>query len=452
MAKDKERIPGRLARTLKMGLLSGRVGSSYLGGKIAGAFRKESDETSGQRHVENARRIASTMAQLRGPLMKIGQLLSTHGEALPDEYGGILKTLQSSAPPMSYATIRDVLMDDLGEPPESIFADFTEEAVAAASLGQVHKGVLPDGTEVAVKVQYPGAEESVEGDLANIHLGSKMVKKLVADLLGQTRFDITPISDELAEHLVQETDYCREAFNAKLLGRLFADDPEIVVPRVHDSHSGLRVVTYDWLEGEDLDWGLAHEDEAVRARVVSQLSHAFWHQFFRGGLLHADPHPGNFKILADGRLGILDYGCVKIFEEPFMRAFAEMMHASIDGDEARLRDSFVALELMEDRERDDEYEDMLKIAEYFSAGVRVDEVFDFRDFDYVSAGRELVMHFLTRRRPPPAQRHFIFLSRVVLGYYEYFSRAGAKTNFHRVVWPYVKDGFTARSLEIPPYG
>lgn len=454
MGSDKERLPGRLARTLKVGLLGTRVGSSYLGGKIADAFRSDDDKASARvgRHVDNAKRIAETMGQLRGPLMKVGQLMSTHAEALPEEMTRLLQPLQTSAPPMSYATMREVLIEDLGEPPETLFAELEPQAVAAASLGQVHRGRLPDGTEVAVKVQYPGAVQSVEGDLSNIHAATKLTKRLIADVLGQTRFDVTPFAEELAEHLMQETDYCREAYNAKLLGRLLADDDELVVPRVHDSHSGLRTITYDWIEGEPLTWALDHEDREIRERVVRQLQRAFWKQFFEGGLLHADPHPGNFKVLADGRLGILDYGCVKIFDEPFLRAFGEMMHAEMDGDTERLRDVFVELELMEDRDSDVELEDMQKIAEYFSAGVREDEVFDFAAFDYTAAGRELIAHFLTRRRPPPAQRDFLFLSRVVLGYYEYFSRAKAKMNFHRYVRPYFEAGFTGRKIDVPPYG
>jgi predicted unusual protein kinase regulating ubiquinone biosynthesis (AarF/ABC1/UbiB family) len=453
MARDKERVPGRLERTLKTAWLGGRVGTSYLAGKVTDALRREPSRegAQGQRHLENAGRIVRTMGELRGPLMKIGQLLSTHAEALPPEYGSILRSLQSSAPPMSFATIRTVLEEELGAPPESIFEDFSHDAVAAASLGQVHEARLPDGTRVAVKVQYPGADASVRADLANVDLASGFVKRALVDLLGQSRFDLTPIAEELTQHLVQETDYCREAYNAKLLGRLFEGDAEIVVPRVHDACSGLRVITYDWLEGEPLDAGLTHAQLARRERTVRQLHHAFWHQFFRGGLLHADPHPGNFKCMPDGRLGLLDYGCVKVFEEPFMRAFGEMMHASLVEDEERLRDVFVDLGLMEDRESDDELEDMQRLARYFSVGVRDDEVFDFRDFDYVDAGRALVAHFLGRRRPPPAQRHFLFLTRVVLGYYEYFSRADARMNFHRMVMPYVREGFTGRVIELPPY-
>lgn len=453
MAKDKERVPGRLSRTLKTAILGSKVGGSYLGGKLADAFRSGQDKASAEadRHVMNAKRIAQTMADLRGPLMKVGQLLSTHAEALPQEYGATLRSLQSSAPPMSYETIREVVEKDLGAPPEELFASFSKEAVAAASLGQVHEATLAGGTRVAVKVQYPGAEASVEGDLSNIHFATKMVKRLIADTVGGARMDLTPVAEELAEHLMQETDYCREAYNAKLLGELFAGDAQIVVPRVHDSHSGLSVITYDWIEGEDLDFGLRNEDPAVRDRTVRQLLHAFWHQMFRGGLLHADPHPGNFKVTPDGRLGILDYGCVKIFDEAFLRAFGLMMHASLEEDEERLRASFVELELMSDRESKDEFEDMQQIAHYFSVGMRGDAEFEFGNFDYVASARELVAYFLARRRIPPAQKHFIFLTRVVLGYYEYFSRAKTRMNLYRFVMPYVQNGFEGRRIAIPPY-
>ncbi|MGF1467342.1 MAG: ABC1 kinase family protein [Sandaracinaceae bacterium] len=454
MAKDKERVPGRLARTLRTAWLGGRVGGSYLGGRVADAFRGRAarEGASADRHEANARRIVRTMEQLRGPLMKIGQMLSTHAEALPVEYGELLRPLQASVPPMSFGTIREVLEADLGEKPEQLFAELSTQAVAAASLGQVHRGRLKDGTDVAVKVQYPGATSSVEGDVSNIHLGAKLVKRVFSDALGQTRFDMTPIAEELAEHLAQETDYCREAYNARLLGELFEGDAQVLVPRVHLSHSGLRVVTYDWVDGAPLDAALESADPEGRERIVRQLLHALWHQLFHGGLLHADPHPGNFRVAPDGRLGILDYGCVKVFDEAFLRAFASMMKASLEEDDEALRETFVALELMDDPTRDDEFEDMQRIAGYFSVGMREDAPFDFGAFDYVGAARELVTHFLRRRRPPPAQRQFLFLTRVVLGYYEYFSRARAHLNFRRVVTPYLERGYEGRRIAIPPYG
>jgi len=450
-----ERVPGRLVRTIKTGLLGGKVAGSYLGGKLIDRFRGEGPraEAELQRHIQNARRIVSTMKELRGPMMKVGQLLSTHAEALPGEYGAILRSLQSQAPPMRYETIREVVVRDLGAPPEEIFRDFSRTALAAASLGQVHRATLPDGTDVVVKVQYPGADASVDGDLENLKLGAAVVKKLLADLVGNDRLDFTPVAEEIAEHLAQETDYCREAYNAQLLGRLFAPYEWAVIPRVHPKFSGLRVITYDYVDGVDLGTALARGTPEERLRIVRQLSDAFWIQLMRGGLLHADPHPGNYRVLPDGRFGILDFGCVKIFDEArFLVPFAEMVRSRMARDERRFRDAMAALGLLHDPDDAREMEDMRRIADYFSTGLAADADFDFQSFSYVKAAKELVLYFLQARRVPPSQRDMIFLTRVVLGYYEYFSRARARTNFRRLVEPWVRDGWTGRAVEIPPYG
>jgi predicted unusual protein kinase regulating ubiquinone biosynthesis (AarF/ABC1/UbiB family) len=452
--KPDERVPGRLVRSLKTGLLGGAVATSYVGGKLLDRFRADASraEVELSRHAQNARRIVSTMKELRGPMMKIGQLLSTHAEALPGEYGEILRSLQSNAPPMRYETIRDVIVRDLGEDPEVLFKRFERNALAAASLGQVHRATLHDDTEVVVKVQYPGADASVDGDLKNLKLGATMVKRLLADVVRNDRLDFTPVADEIAEHLAQETDYCREAYNAQLLAKLFDGSEWMVIPRVHMKYSGLRVITYDYLEGIDLGEALKRGDLAQRERIVRQLSEAFWTQLMRGGLLHADPHPGNYRIMPDGRMGLLDFGCVKLFnEERFLRPFSEMVRTRMTGDTAGFKEAMVNLGLLYDRNDARELEDMNRIATYFSQGLARDEVFDFNTFSYVGAARELVLYFLQAKRIPPSQRDMIFLTRVVLGYYEYFSRARARMNFRRMVEPWVIDGWKGRSITIPPY-
>jgi predicted unusual protein kinase regulating ubiquinone biosynthesis (AarF/ABC1/UbiB family) len=448
-----QRLPGRLARTMRTAVLGGRVGSRALGGALADVVRNRTDREAARRNrqLDSARRVVATMQELRGPLMKVGQLLSTHTEALPPSVAEVLQPLQQKAPPMSYATIKEVVEDDLGEPPESLFQDFTEQAVAAASLGQVHRGRLPDGTDVAVKIQYPGADGSVEGDLRNLKLGATLVKRLLADTFRNERLDVTPVAEELAEHIAQEVDYVREAYNAKILGRLFAGDEHILVPRVHDRFSGLRVVTYDWVQGDDLDAGLRHADVAVRERTVGQMLHLFWRQFLGAGLLHADPHPGNFKVLPDGRLGLLDYGCVKIFDEHFMTHFGSMVVGRLEGDLYRVRQAMIDLELVTDPSDEAQFEDMLKLSEFCSVGLTEDEAFDFGSFSYVDAARELMQHFLSRRTLPPSKKDFLFLTRVVVGYYEYFSRAKVRLNFHRIVRPYAVQGWRGRAFDIPAY-
>ncbi len=455
MAKEpEEKVPGRLVRTLKGAWMGGAVASSYLGGKIADKLRGSESRADAElgRHLQNAKRIAATMKELRGPLMKVGQLLSTHAEALPGEYGEVLRSLQSSAPPMSYETIRDVIEMDLGASPEELFAEFSKTSLAAASLGQVHRATLKDGTKVAVKVQYPGAEASVDGDLKNLKLGAAMVKRLLADTVNNERLDFTPVAEEIAEHLAQETDYCREAYNAQLLGKLFEGQDWVVIPKVHTRYSGLRTITYDYLEGVDLGTALANPDQAYREAVVTKLSDAYWFQMLRGGVLHADPHPGNYRVLPDGRLGILDFGCVKVFDDAFLKGFTAMVKARMTDDEEGLKDAMVALELVSDRGDAQELADMERIASYFSAGLTRDEPFDFSEYSYVRGAKELVTYFLQQRRVPPSQRNMIFMTRVVLGYYEYFSRARAKLNFRQMVWRWIKDDWTGRAIAIPPYG
>ncbi|RLB45111.1 MAG: hypothetical protein DRJ42_30655 [Deltaproteobacteria bacterium] len=452
------RLPGRLRRTFETAKLGSSVGSSYLRGRIADAFRTEEStstsraERDTQRHLENAKRALQTMTEVRGPLMKIGQLLTMQTNLVPRAWADELGSLLEDAPPLRYEAIREVIEEDLGGPVEELFGSFDTDAVAAASLGQVYRARLPDGTDVAVKVQYPGASAAVDGDMRNIELAATMAKGLLSDLLGQKRLDVSPMTDELAEQLRQETDYCREAYNAKLLGALFEDDPFVVVPRVHDSHSSLRVITYDWMEGDDIGTALESESLEIRERTVRQLVHAFWRQMFGAGVLHADPHPGNYRVLPDGRLGLLDYGCVKVFSDDFLRGFGDMVLAQLDGDDQRLKAAMLDLGLLEDPDDEAGLDDVRRIANYCSAGLTGGGEFDFAHYRYEEEGRALVLHFLSRRTPPPSQGDFLFLTRVVLGYYEYFSRARACMDFSALVRPYLGEGFRGREIVIPPYG
>ncbi|MEZ4255726.1 MAG: AarF/ABC1/UbiB kinase family protein [Polyangiales bacterium] len=454
MAED-GKLPGRFRRTLQTAWLGGSVGGRMATGKLADAFRSESSRAAARsaRAVDAAKNTVRTMSELRGPIMKVGQLLSTHTHVLPEEMRAILRPLEEGVPPMPFEAARKVVEAELGEPLETAFREFGETAVAAASLGQVHRAKLPDGTEVAVKVQYPGAADSVHADAKNLRTGATLAKTLVADVLRQSRLDMTPIADELAEHLLQETDYCREAYNAKLLRRLFdaSSRKDVFVPRVHDSHSSLRVITYDWVEGDGIDAGLTHAEVSVRERTVEQLCHSFWHQLYRGGVLHADPHPGNYRVLPDGRLGLLDFGCVKVFSDTFHREFHRMAQARYRGDRDTLRASMLALELVDDASREDQFEEMERLARYMSVGITEDAPFDFGTYDYVTDGRDLVRFFLARRTVPPAQRDFLFLTRVVLGYYEYFSRARARMHFRDMVAPYLEAPHAGRLFPVPPY-
>lgn len=460
MAKDDRRprykkVPGRFMRTLKTGTLTSKVGSSFVGGKMMDLFRSKErrQEAKGARDKKNANRMLTTMAELRGPIMKIGQLLSTHTEALPETYIEALSGLQSQAPPMPYSDVRRVILEDLGAPPEELFERFDEEAHAAASMGQVHRAWLKSGEAVAVKVQYPGADAMVSGDLKNLEAGVRFVKTVAADMLRNKRMDLTPIYEEIAEHLRQETDMCRESFNARLLYELFEDHPEIVIPKVYMEQSGLRVITYEFIEGEQITSYIDSDarDQESKERLARLLTEAFWWQLGRGGLLHADPHPGNYLITPDEKLALLDFGCVKIFDEEVIEGFLMLAHGQVADDDDLVLAALVQLDMIDDPTDQREFEDLRRVGNYFCLGVQEDAPFSFVDVNYVGLGKELIEYFISTRRIPKAQREFIFLTRVVLGYYEYFHRLALSMNFYRLVQPHLRRGWRGRSVEIPTY-
>jgi predicted unusual protein kinase regulating ubiquinone biosynthesis (AarF/ABC1/UbiB family) len=227
----------------------------------------------------------------------------------------VLARLQNQAPPMGYAQVERVVQEALGAPPPRLFAHFEREPFAAASLGQVHRARLADGREVAVKVQYPGIAQSLQADLDNVGLVVRTVSLAGRGLDGGAYYR------ELCSELLLELDYRREAALARAFGAAAAGLPELVVPQVVDALSAERVLTLELLPGTTLkDWVPTAPSPEARFRVSRQLVRAIYGPFFLAGLIHADPHPGNFLVMPDGRLGVLDFGSIKRFGAEFVQA------------------------------------------------------------------------------------------------------------------------------------
>ena len=242
---------------------------------------------------------------------------------------------------------------------------------------------------------------------------------------------------------VKELDYRQRAANATFLGRWFENDAEIFVPRVHAAFSSGRVLCYDWVEGSDLVSGFDHPQQAQRERLVRQLLRALGHPLFRGGVMHADPHPGNFRRMDDGRLALLDFCCCKVFDESFMEPFTNIVHGELDQDPDAQRRAMAELGLFEGSGSTGELvADAEQLADFFARGLMRDDV-NFADNDYVQEARALIGHFVGRGRMPPAHKDFLFLTRVMLGYY-YFSRAQIRLNFRAKLVPYIQDGWNGR--------
>jgi predicted unusual protein kinase regulating ubiquinone biosynthesis (AarF/ABC1/UbiB family) len=310
---------GRFTRMRKLAGLSMQVGSEVLksGAKrLAGG----TPELLGKGAAEA---LVSTLGEMKGAAMKLGQALSMDPDLLTPEVRQVLARLQNQAPAMSHAQVSRVVREELGAPPEEAFREFSREPLAAASLGQVHRAVLHDGRAVAVKVQYPGIADSMAHDLQNVG----MVVKTVS--LASKLMDGSAYFQEFRDELLLELDYRREATLARGFARAVAPLKDLYVPEVVSSHSTGRVLTLELLEGLTLkDWVVTGAPNEERFRVARQLIRATYGPFFGAGEIHADPHPGNFMVMPDGRLGLLDFGSIKRFSPRFVNANQRMfLHA-----------------------------------------------------------------------------------------------------------------------------
>jgi predicted unusual protein kinase regulating ubiquinone biosynthesis (AarF/ABC1/UbiB family) len=308
---DKLPPQGRFHRLRKLAGLSAQLGADVL----KNSARRLAGQDANLMSKGMAEKLVATLGDLKGAAMKFGQAVSMDPDLLTPEVRQVLARLQNQAPAMLYDTVARVVREELGAPPEALFREFSQEPLAAASLGQVHRAVLQDGRAVAVKVQYPGVADSLGGDLDNLGLLVKTVSKATQVAEGTAYFQ------ELRAELLLELDYRREARLCEGFAQSVARLPELKVPDVIPERSSGRVLTLELLEGQTLkDWVVTGPPPAERFRVARQLIRAIYGPFFFAGEIHADPHPGNFMVLKDGRLGLLDFGSIKRFSAPFVAA------------------------------------------------------------------------------------------------------------------------------------
>ena len=296
----------------------GRLGSGLTGSlalaKLRGLFAREARRKAllEAHHAESAKRVLATMGQMKGAIMKLGQMASYVSGDVPEEYRALLASLQAQAPALGFDAIRVEVERELGDRIDALFRELECEPLAAASIGQVHRGVLRDGREVAVKVQYPGVDEAIRADLANAGWLYAAVGAIYKNL------DPGPLVEELRGRLLEELDYESEARNQRAFAELYAGNPWVRVPGVITSHSTRRVLTSELVRGRDFAW-LRAQPDALRQRAAEVLYRFVWGSMFRHRAFNGDPHPGNYLFHADGAVTFLDFGCVKYFAEPVAR-------------------------------------------------------------------------------------------------------------------------------------
>ncbi len=328
-----DKVEGREATLLgsvrRFARTSGAVGG--IAARVAGerVFGIKTDRAS---HAEDLRQI---LGGLKGPLMKVAQILTTIPDALPPEYAAELAELQANAPPMGWPFVRRRMSGELGPDWQTRFESFGQEAAAAASLGQVHKAILPGGAEVACKLQYPDMPSTVEADLRQLKIAMAIYHRM------DNAIQHDEIYKELSERLREELDYLREAAQMRLYHAMLEAVPDVHVPEPIADLTTPRLLTMTWLDGGPLlRWIETKPPLEARNRVAKALFRAWYVPFYRYGIIHGDPHMGNYQVRPDGAVNLLDFGAIRVFPASFARGVIDLFEAIRDHDDGKAADAY----------------------------------------------------------------------------------------------------------------
>ena len=413
----------RFART------SGAVGG--IAARVAGE-RVLGIKTNRSAHAEDLKTI---LGGLKGPLMKVAQFLSTVPDALPAEYAAELSQLQANAPAMGWNFVRRRMASELGPNWRARFAEFTQEAAAAASLGQVHRARLPDGTDVACKLQYPDMPSTVEADLRQLRLAMAVYHRM------DNAIQHEEIYKELTARLREELDYEREAAQMRLYGLMLADQPGVHVPVPLADFSTKRLLTMTWLDGGPLMRRLEEDPpQDERNRIAEALFRAWYVPFYRYGVIHGDPHMGNYQVCADGSVNLLDYGAIRVFPPSFVRGVIDLFEAVRDSDDSKARKAYQTWGFTD---LSDEKMDVLNIwARFLYEPLTQDRVRRIQETDDPQFGRAIAeqVHAGLKRtggvKPP---REFVLMDRSAIGLGGVFLRLKAELNWSRLFHELITD-------------
>src|SRR5437763_12221683 len=328
--REANRFSARAARYARVGTNMSGVAARIAGARLFGITLDRG---------KNAFELAAALGGLKGPIMKVAQLMATIPDALPPEYAAELIKLQSEAPPMGWAFVKRRMAAELGTDWQKKFSSFEHHPAAAASLGQVHRARAQDGAELACKLQYPDMQSAVEADLRQLQLMFAIHRRM------DPVIDTSEIAKEIGARIREELDYRREAKHAALYLKMLAGIRHIRVPQVWPELSTGRLLTLDWLEGDRL---LAHTNDDLSARNVlgTAMFTAWWWPFSRYGVIHGDPHLGNYTVFAaDGRpagINLLDYGCIRIFAAKFVGGVVDLYRGLLHADDGLIVHAYEA--------------------------------------------------------------------------------------------------------------
>jgi predicted unusual protein kinase regulating ubiquinone biosynthesis (AarF/ABC1/UbiB family) len=424
---------GRLAR---LGLKIG-IGHAATSARKVFASTERRETLSREREMKSAQQVADELGQMKGALMKLGQMASYLDDGLPEPLRLALAQLQSQAPPMSVDLARDEIERELGAPIEHLFSEFDDEPVAAASIGQVHRAIarMPDGTEraVAVKVQYPGVADAIDADLRTADLLGALLA------LGFKSLNPEDMVAEIKERLREELDYSREAENQRLFAGFYRDHPFVHVPDVIDHLSTSRILTTELVSGSTFDdvlrWPQDERDKAGEA-----IFRFVFRSLYRFRAFNGDPHPGNYLFHGDGRVTFLDFGLVKHFTEDEMSMFKDMVSAAVlEHDMEKYRRIIEGAGML----APDAPVSTEEAGDYFAHFY--EPVRESRSLTWTTDYATSIVRHTFDRTSAIAQyatvpRSFVFIQRINLGLYAILGQLGCTGNYRRIseeLWPMV---------------
>ena len=422
----------RMART------SGAVGG--IAARVAGE-RYLGIRTDKAAHAEDLKAI---LGGLKGPMMKVAQMLSTIPDALPEEYARELATLQANAPPMGWAFVRRRMASELGPDWRARFAEFGQEAAAAASLGQVHRGTLHDGRQVACKLQYPDMPTVVDADLRQLKLAMGLYARMDTAIQGGD------IYDELSDRLREELDYEREASHMRLYGLMLDGVEGVRVPVPVPELTTRRLLTANWLEGRSILERLGEDPpQEERDSYARTLFRAWYLPFYRYGVIHGDPHLGNYQVRqADGGINLFDFGAIRVFPARFVGGTLMLYEAIEEGDDDKAAQAFEKWGFR-DLKRET-MEVLMKWARFIHEPLLQDREGPIQQTDDPMFGRRVAeeVHAGLKRtggvRPP---REFVLMDRASVGLGSVFLRLRARVNWHRMFHEMI-EGFDEAELAV----
>jgi predicted unusual protein kinase regulating ubiquinone biosynthesis (AarF/ABC1/UbiB family) len=421
--REKNRFTARAARYGRVGANVGGVAARIAGRRL---FGMETES------AKDAASLAAALGGLKGPIMKVAQLLATIPEALPAEYVAELAQLQSQAPPMGWSFVRRRMAAELGPDWEAKFSSFTHEAAASASLGQVHRATAHDGRQLAVKLQYPDMQSAVEADLAQLGVLFSIHRRM------SPAIETSEMLKEITARLREELDYALEAKHTRLYGLIFEDDAMIRVPEIVPELSTRRLLSMTWLDGRRL---LDYTDRPLEQRnqIARAMFRAWWYPFSQFGVIHGDPHLGNYTVFEDeggkaAGINLLDYGCMRTFAPKFIQGVVDLYHGLLRDDRAL---TVHAYETWGFTGLSNDLIDILNIWAGFIYGPMLEDrvrtiAEDVRPGAYGRQEAFKVHQGLREKGPVRVPREFVFMDRAAIGLGGVFLYLDAKLNFHRL--------------------